>query len=379
MKLEGGAAKSHRGKSFSRVLAGPMQGCDKYAWQVGWGLKLMWVLVHAIGLGGLLFLDSDLRRQTLAYSWWAAGYYVLFLTVIVQYCCTAGSSPGYLLDAIKEDQEFENRIKAAADGRSRLGGSLSAAEAGRSGRLSYHAAESSRTLGSSSQISRENGGSGHITESSPLLLNSSHLKRDTSSVSDGRHLVRASNSMHLSDGSNWRCRDCHLWQTLRTKHCHDCDKCVLRFDHHCTWLGTCVGQRNHCRFWWYIFLETSLVLWTIVLYIRALGMVVGERWLVEDSFELIVIIALCITECFLVTLLLFHSFLILTNQTTWEMTRRKRIPYLRELPERVHPFSRGLKANVYSFCCAPRTEYPIYSLPSPDELEAMTHRSCFSC
>lgn len=27
---------------------------------------------------------------------WAAGYYVLFLAVIVQYCCTAGSSPGYV-------------------------------------------------------------------------------------------------------------------------------------------------------------------------------------------------------------------------------------------------------------------------------------------
>jgi hypothetical protein len=49
-----------------------LRGLDRgnlIAWQVGWGLKLMWVLVHAIGLGGLLFLDSDLRRQTLAYSW----------------------------------------------------------------------------------------------------------------------------------------------------------------------------------------------------------------------------------------------------------------------------------------------------------------------
>jgi hypothetical protein len=101
----------------------------------------------------------------------------------------------------------------------RLGGSLSAAEAGRSGRLSYHAAESSRTLGSSSQISRENGGSGHITESSPLLLNSSHLKRDTSSVSDGRHLVRASNSMHLSDGrSITNCCRCVVWWQKYTKH-----------------------------------------------------------------------------------------------------------------------------------------------------------------
>ena len=38
-------------------------------------------------------------------------------------------------------------------------------------------------------------------------------------------------------------------QPPRAKHCHDCDKCVLQFDHHCVWLGTCIGQGNHCKFW----------------------------------------------------------------------------------------------------------------------------------
>jgi hypothetical protein len=41
-----------------------------------------------------------------------------------------------------------------------------------------------------------------------------------------------------------------IMQPPRAKHCHDCDKCVLQFDHHCVWLGNCIGQGNHCQFWW---------------------------------------------------------------------------------------------------------------------------------
>mmetsp|Transcript_107622 Transcript_107622/g.303078 ORF Transcript_107622/g.303078 Transcript_107622/m.303078 type:complete len:296 (-) Transcript_107622:40-927(-) len=54
----------------------------------------------------------------------------------------------------------------------------------------------------------------------------------------------------LPDGHTWDqkwCRDCKLWRPHRCGHCHMCDRCVLRLDHHCGFMGTCVGERN-CRF-----------------------------------------------------------------------------------------------------------------------------------
>lgn len=50
------------------------------------------------------------------------------------------------------------------------------------------------------------------------------------------------------------CTVCHLEQPLRTKHCKACDHCVATHDHHCPWIGSCVGERNKARFWYYLVL-----------------------------------------------------------------------------------------------------------------------------
>ncbi|XP_059641310.1 protein S-acyltransferase 10-like [Cornus florida] len=294
-------------------------------------LKFALVMLHLIFTGVLFLFDEDLIDKTKSEPWYTALYTFLFFATLAQYFFTSGSSPGYVLDAMRAATEGDALFR--------------------------------KTSVTSKQPASSKNGSVVVTVDGNQMGKSLLGNTTTSWTKVVMDMYPLGSSIR-----NFTCTYCNVVQPPRAKHCHDCDKCVIQFDHHCVWLGTCIGQGNHCRFWWYICEETALCLWTVILYISYLKANISKAWWI-DVIMILLLATLLISLIFLLLLLLFHSYLVLTNQTTYELVRRRRIPYLRGIPERVYPFSKGACRNLYNFCCARSSIYSMEPLPTTQELE----------
>ena len=168
------------------------------------------------------------------------------------------------------------------------------------------------------------------------------------------------------------CGTCAIMRPLRSSHCFDCNNCVEKCDHHCPWIGNCVGKRNYIYF--YFFVVTFFIL---LLYIE--GFSIAQIWkYVHDEVnkddklpdskkrdhivayslcELIICLYLIIygVVClaFVLGLLLYHTKLVRTNSTTKEMLK-----YLWK-----NPFGNGFNRNLsYNILNSLNPEIKKYSL-----------------
>lgn len=52
-------------------------------------------------------------------------------------------------------------------------------------------------------------------------------------------------SQQEGEEQGWRyCATCDVYQPPKAAHCPDCNLCIDGYDHHCPWMGTCIGKNN---------------------------------------------------------------------------------------------------------------------------------------
>ncbi|XP_042401493.1 probable protein S-acyltransferase 7 [Zingiber officinale] len=141
------------------------------------------------------------------------------------------------------------------------------------------------------------------------------------------------------------CRICKIYRPPRSCHCAVCDNCVEKFDHHCPWINQCIGLRNYR--YYLVSVSSALVLFVYIFAFawweirkKWLNARMGLLQLLGDAPETFLLALFSfMVICFLGGIIIFHSYLIASNQTARENFKQR-------YAHAANPYDKGVLRNI---------------------------------
>jgi len=153
------------------------------------------------------------------------------------------------------------------------------------------------------------------------------------------------------------CFTCKIFRPPRASHCSICDNCVEGFDHHCPWIGNCVGRRNYRYFYSFIVSLAFMCVFIFACAVTHLVLLTREDKLfleaIKETPASVLVAIICFFSVWSVLGLAgFHTYLTTSNQTTNEDIKGSFSG--KRGQEKVNPYSKGgVCANCLFILCGP--------------------------
>ena len=149
----------------------------------------------------------------------------------------------------------------------------------------------------------------------------------------------SNNRVFYINGLRHRVRFCYTCQIIRplgVSHCKTCNICVEKFDHHCPWVGNCIGKNNYKYFFIFLILLNTFFIITLI---SSLCFIIFHK----KYISIYIVILSVLTMLFITTLLIYHIKFTCRNMTTYSNLKMKDTFILFG-----NPFSRkNCKKNCY--------------------------------
>lgn len=167
---------------------------------------------------------------------------------------------------------------------------------------------------------------------SPIVIHSIQLEPNRQSPFEQKMISVSVNGKNIKLKYCSSCKGYlgYILRPPRSSHCFECNLCVERFDHHCPWVGTCIGVRNYRVFFLLINSFWLYCVYGLVICILHMSFAMYEEDSVGRAIEQnVVAISLFLFvlpfACFSIGLSLFHVYLILGNMTTKEYLKKNQL------------------------------------------------------
>ncbi|OII75719.1 DHHC zinc finger domain-containing protein [Cryptosporidium andersoni] len=150
------------------------------------------------------------------------------------------------------------------------------------------------------------------------------------------------------------CISCRVYRSLRSVHCKLCGTCIDRFDHHCPWIGSCIGSGNYRLFLVFISVlsvaEVLLLTGSCIMVLNVVheskiksahshhGLIFLETMKIAAGAVIVMGFSF-FTVIFSSILMFFHCYLCFVNRTTYEQLKHT-------FTDTSNPWNSGLVRNI---------------------------------